>query len=69
MFIGRMSVLFISVASRAATIRLSHDTICIAIQSSRYDTYRDTFENFRENKHNALAMVHQHVGVLRGRGD
>ena len=32
------------VVTRAATIRLSHDTIRIAIQSSQYDTYRDTFQ-------------------------
>ena len=31
------------VVSRAATIRLPHDTICIAIQLSGYDTYRNTF--------------------------
>ena len=29
---------------RAATIHLSHDTIRIAIQSSQYDTYPDTFQ-------------------------
>ena len=29
--------------TRAATIQLPHDTICITILTSRYDTYRDTF--------------------------
>ena len=36
--------------SRAATIRLSHD-IRIAIQSSRYDTYRDTFQKSQTKCH------------------
>ena len=37
--VGRFKSL---VVNRAATIHSPHDTICIAILASRYDTYRDT---------------------------
>ena len=44
-------------AIRAATIRLSHDVIRIAIQSSRYDTFAIHFRNLRQNAFGAFTLT------------
>ena len=41
------------VKNRDETIRLPHDTIRIAIQGSRYDTYRDTHFAMKKKEHDA----------------
>ena len=54
-----------SLKSRGATIRPVHDTIRIAIQIRRYDAYRDTAVNFKNDPILKFALLPKKMKIAR----
>ena len=55
----------IPVFSRGVTIRVSHDTIRISIQRSRYNTYLDTYLNTVRCQRDVMSSMKAETPVIR----